>query len=289
MRIQPENPGGEQAAYQGLAINALQSEGVAAQTADRLVLAPDAVGVLQGDAAGIGDRRQALVQTMTTPATESDDVTVGAIGAPEIVAPVLLSGEMTVPELPSTVADAPSVPMSTSDEIAAALALADQIAGATAPLSAVPEAPGVPLPGASVAIPASVPGVSRSPRPLMRPIRTASIAAPVESPVEGITPAAEAVGEAPASIDPATIPSGTRLAQLGAYESAGIAAKEWDRLYARFSEFMDGKQRVIQKAESGGRVFYRLRAMGFEDLSDARRFCSALLAEKAACIPVKIR
>jgi hypothetical protein len=52
---------------------------------------------------------------------------------------------------------------------------------------------------------------------------------------------------------------------------------------------MQGKSRVIQKAQSGGRTFYRLRVAGFDDISDARRFCSALLAEKAACIPVKMR
>ncbi|WP_457646172.1 SPOR domain-containing protein, partial [Profundibacter sp.] len=88
---------------------------------------------------------------------------------------------------------------------------------------------------------------------------------------------------------PGSIPAGTRLAQLGAFESPEIAKQEWDRLYSRFTDYLQGKSRVIQKAESGGRTFYRLRAMGFDDLSDARRFCSALLAENAACIPVKVR
>jgi len=46
---------------------------------------------------------------------------------------------------------------------------------------------------------------------------------------------------------------------------------------------------VIQRAESGGRIFYRLRAMGFDDLSDARRFCSAFIAENTECIPVVTR
>ncbi len=44
----------------------------------------------------------------------------------------------------------------------------------------------------------------------------------------------------------------------------------------------------IQKAESGGKVFYRLRAFGFDDLSDARQFCSAV-NDKVACIPVVTR
>ena len=90
-------------------------------------------------------------------------------------------------------------------------------------------------------------------------------------------------------VDPATLPLGTRLAQLGAYDSPEVARAEWDRLNGKFGDYMDGKKRVIQKASSGGRTFYRLRAMGFDDLSDARRFCSALVAENADCIPVTTR
>ena len=52
---------------------------------------------------------------------------------------------------------------------------------------------------------------------------------------------------------------------------------------------MDGKERLIQQAESGGQPFFRLRATGFEDMADARRFCSALVAEDAACIPVVVQ
>jgi len=52
---------------------------------------------------------------------------------------------------------------------------------------------------------------------------------------------------------------------------------------------MSDKARVIQRAQSGGNVFYRLRVQGFDDLSDARQFCSALLAKQANCIPVVTR
>ena len=56
-----------------------------------------------------------------------------------------------------------------------------------------------------------------------------------------------------------------------------------------FAEFMDGREHLIQEAASGGRAFFRLRATGFADLDEARRFCSALVAEDAACIPVVVR
>jgi hypothetical protein len=85
------------------------------------------------------------------------------------------------------------------------------------------------------------------------------------------------------------LPEGTKLVQLGAFDSPEIAAREWTRVAGRFGEFMGGKSRVIQEAESGGRTFYRLRAQGFADLSEARRFCAALVAEDAPCIPVVAR
>ena len=52
---------------------------------------------------------------------------------------------------------------------------------------------------------------------------------------------------------------------------------------------MAGKGLVLQPAESGGRTFYRLRATGFEDEDDARRFCAAFVAQSATCIPVPQR
>jgi len=198
-----------------------------------------------------------------------------------------------VPGLPETTNDGDGVAVASTDAateepsatdmaVAQALALADQIAEDTTPLSDVAEVTAtVPV----AVIPASVAGVSRSPRPLVRPMKLDTTPA-----VASVELAAAQVSATPTpEVDPNTIAPGTRLAQLGAYESQEIAQKEWDRLYGRFTEYMDGKMRVIQKAESGGRTFYRLRAMGFDDLSDARRFCSALLAEKAACIPVKVR
>ncbi|WP_010138523.1 SPOR domain-containing protein [Oceanicola sp. S124] len=86
-----------------------------------------------------------------------------------------------------------------------------------------------------------------------------------------------------------SLPAGTRLAQLGAFASQEIAESEWDRFVARFGIYLEDKQRVIQRAESGGRIFYRLRVLGFDDISDSRRFCAALVAEGADCIPVSAK
>ena len=91
------------------------------------------------------------------------------------------------------------------------------------------------------------------------------------------------------SLAPGNVAEGARLAQLGAFDSAEVAMKEWARLAGLFPEFMTDKARVIEEAQSGGKTFFRLRAHGFEDLNDARRFCAALVAGGVNCIPVKQR
>ena len=118
--------------------------------------------------------------------------------------------------------------------------------------------------------------VTRSPRPLARPER-------------GATAPSEAAPVAPEEVDASTLAPGTRLVQFGAFDTQDEARAEWMRIAARFSALMAGKAMVIQPAESGGRTFYRLRGLGFEDENDARRFCAALTAEGANCIPVAHR
>ncbi len=90
-------------------------------------------------------------------------------------------------------------------------------------------------------------------------------------------------------IAPENLPAGTALVQLGAFDSEAIARTEWMRLSQKFPSFMAERSRVIQRADRGGRIFYRLRADGFADLNDARRFCALLVASNADCIPVTVR
>ena len=91
-------------------------------------------------------------------------------------------------------------------------------------------------------------------------------------------------------IDPSNLSRDTPMVQLGAFESARIAKSEWAWISRRFESYFEGKGPVIQRrATSGGKVFYRLRAVGFEDMDAARRFCSLLKAENIDCIRVAAR
>lgn len=262
MRIQPEDPGGSTAEHQGLAVNDVAADGSAARPADRLVLAPEPL-------------------TLSLEDTPQSEMQVAAPG----------NATEEVAEEVTPLAEAQDAAAVTSDEDAATLAalttLADELSQGVEPLAAIgsprqaidntePEA-GVETEATQLAVKE---GLGRSLRPKARPAGLDSVEDAV---------AASVAAQVAAEVDPASIPAGTRMAQLGAFESAAIAEEQWGTLSKQFSEYLDGKQKVIQKAQSGGRTFYRLRAMGFEDLNDARRFCSALVAEKADCIPVVTR
>ncbi|WP_371169803.1 SPOR domain-containing protein [Aliiroseovarius sp. 2305UL8-7] len=262
MRIQPDNPGGQSAAHQGFAVNDVQSVGQATAPADRLVLAPAPEELAEED----------MVAEVSARADTSPGAALPLHEASAIV-------PATNPEI--------------VDPVAAALAIAAQIAENAQPLSgeslneavvaSVAQIPVPKLPEDSAVakiIPASVPGVRTSPRPFGRPtdLNTKVAAAPAVTTTPAVT-------DVPAE----KIAAGTRLVQLGAFDSADVARAEWDKLSVRFEEYLGDKSRVIQKAQSSGKTFYRLRAMGFADLADARRFCSVLMAAKAACIPVVTR
>lgn len=190
-------------------------------------------------------------------------------------------------------------PVTLDEPAAAVLNTSEQTApaGTVAPLSQdagvvsltealAPSAPSA-LPSATTLqiLPASVPGVSRSARPLQRP---ASLRRP-DATQAAVSAAVSAASRAVIDVDPASVPAGTRLVQLGAFDDAGAARREWDRLYGQFGDYMEGKQRMVMRARSGGRDFYRLRVVGFDGANDARRFCSAFLARNTACIPVVSR
>ncbi len=278
MRVAPDNPGGEIAAHVGLSVNSVPGEGGAAEPEDRLVLAPSAVALEAEDL-------EVVPAEVTAEAQEVQPSPVIAEAVAEAVAANLTNEDPLGTEVAAVAAPLVPAPPMTAEDV---LALADQIAAGAAPMTDLAEGEDVPIAvavnGVTVdpdVIPDAVPGVRRSIRPTPRPLRAA---APTATPAT-----TDAASPVRAEVTTAAIPVGTKLVQLGAFDSAEIAATEWVRLSGSFPDFFAGKEQVIQQAQSGGRTFFRLRAMGFADLSDARRFCAAMSAEGAACIPVVVR
>lgn len=269
MRIQPDNPGGRPADHQGLAVNAVAAAGSAAAPADTLVLAPRPVDLTDDDQPNTQLARLAM-RPVAPPANRAD-----AVRQPE------------EPTQPAENADADQA--DAQDDIDALVAEVTQsvepVFLETPDVSEPPVT--LELASASAATPqnliaADIPGVTVSARPAARPARLSTTPAAEPSQTEETT-------SSDLDIDPAEVPTGTRVVQLGAYETADIARTEWDRIATQFGDYMTDKRRIVQQASSGGRTFFRLRAHGFDDLSAARRFCSALVAEGADCIPVVTR
>ncbi|MGR3661580.1 MAG: SPOR domain-containing protein [Paracoccaceae bacterium] len=263
MRVAPDDPGGKSADYQGLAVNNIAAVGEAADPAEKLTLAPKPTALIDEDLSA-GELEAMEIVSETSPE--------GIVAQEAIVAATTNS---------NAEADEP-IAGDQATLIAAALQLAQEPEADTAAIIATPtEVEAI----RTDVIPASVAGVSTSLVPQLRP---ATLVASLQNP-SVMTDATNSGDGTAASIDPASIATGTRLVQLGAFPSPELADAEWAKLNVKFEDFMKGKSQVIQRAQSGGKVFFRLRAYGFEDLSDARRFCSALLAEQANCIPVVTR
>lgn len=288
MRVQPDNPGGRQAEHQGLAVNQVAADESSAKFADRLIVAPPPIALNAGDA---------VVTRTSVPIVSSEELTVEvAAPAQDPVTQELAAQKATAQE---TVAQNPIVAPAPLDigKTMSVSELAAQLAAGATPLGGetVTAASVEPTPVKADLSPADTAeaapnstltgGIKRSLRPVVRPVGLATSAPDA---IE-LALASAAIDAAPTIIDAADIPAGTRMVQLGAFASPEVASAEWDKLLGKFDDYLGDKSRVIQRATSGGRVFYRLRAMGFETVSDARRLCSALKAENADCIPVTTR
>ncbi|SFI69786.1 SPOR domain-containing protein [Celeribacter neptunius] len=262
-RILPEDPGGQLAMHQGLAVNSVTADGSAAPPADRYVLAP-ATAMLSAEDQPV----KAIEPMLSSLATNAP--------APEAT-PVAADSDVERLELIAVAED----PLELKDAM-------DVVAPVEGQAEVLAEKLGVmrsPIP---------------TPRPKVVPVQLASLsadlsdAAPVLTDVsapdsgaslDGVAGDILAAIGASSELAPADVASGTRLVQFGAFQSEELARSEWDRLTGRFSELMEGKTRVIESASSGGKSFYRLRAVGFADASEANRFCAALTAMNAACVP----
>jgi hypothetical protein len=82
---------------------------------------------------------------------------------------------------------------------------------------------------------------------------------------------------------------GTKLVQLGAYDSEEQALTEWKKLMGKHSDFLGQKKMLVQPVVSGGRQLYRLRAVGFDGRDEAKGFCTALNARGVACFALTAR
>jgi hypothetical protein len=267
MRIAPVDPGGEIADHQGLAVNDVAAVGIATPLPERLALAPRPQELAEEDLPGLAGPVPPAM-----PAAAPGEVLPGA-------------ADLALAAAPQTESASPTE-LAVDAAIAEALGLTPEDLGATEDLAVAGEMPASealegPVLEDLAAEPAPEGAITTSPRPRSRPSAADTVAARADISPQDIQGLAE--------VDPATIPVGTRLVQFGAFNTEDEARAEWVRLQGSFGELMSEKGLVLQPAESGGRTFFRLRANGFEDEDDARRFCAAFVSQSVTCIPVPQR
>ena len=86
-----------------------------------------------------------------------------------------------------------------------------------------------------------------------------------------------------------SVPVGTQMIQLGVFDDEQSAIRNWDFMTTNQPDLLNGLDRYIERREAGGRVFYRLRAIGFADAAAASDLCAVLMGRDVQCIPVAAR
>ncbi|WP_134680744.1 SPOR domain-containing protein [Paracoccus ravus] len=272
-RTAPADPGGELTDRMGLAVNSVAA-GNSARVADEIAIAPkpvqldDAQDVPMGD---LGAVAQAPAHPIDLPLI---DETAPVLPLSDNEAAALAAAAMETSVEPDSVveaiADAPAAEAPVNE------ALTD-LQGREAQNDAIN------LALAEAQLAAAAPTLQAA-RPAPRPQRRVAAAQNVASDAAPATPAGRPAA-APAEPAPAKVASGSAMVQIGAFDSDAIAKSEWARVSGKFGGLFDGKSRVVQEAESGGRTFWRLRAAGFGSRDEARKFCAALIAGGIDCIP----
>ncbi|HET9068827.1 MAG TPA: SPOR domain-containing protein [Amaricoccus sp.] len=260
-RIEPENPGGLQAAHQGLEVNTVLAGRPAPLPRETPPAKPEPA-VLQAEDAPQGE----LV-----------------VSAPAILAERVLGESGDLP-MPAQEDIASLTPPETNGEALGETpgGAVEQVLGeAVAALDAEPEA----APGPR---PRNRPANLRPSRPAAAKPAVAEAKPPAPKPAEAAKPAATQVASA-APAAASGVRAGTRLVQLGAFDSEEITRRAWSQLVAKYPDLLSSKSLFVERTTANARVFYRLRVAGFSSSEETRVMCEALRSRGVACIPVTLQ
>lgn len=242
---------------------------------------PDAVATLTPAPRAVEPPRPAGTLPEDRPAADRESAPVSA--APAGPAAVPTDGSITpgeaLPPVPTPQSPVLALPAGPDPGTARERDLAPEVAGPPLP-QALP-------PSARAPVQAERPG--RRPAAIAAPSISAA-AAPVPAPAPAAARETAPAAPPPRAVPPeaaALPPKGTQLIQLGAFESPEVARAEWTKLLAQHGDLLGRKGPIVQRTDSSGRIFYRLRAEGFENRAEASATCAALTARGAACIPAR--
>lgn len=264
-RIQPADPGGLRAAHQGLEVNSVLAGKPAAASASgaAAALAPSALSEEDGPQGEL------------------------VIAAPTVLAAEALAAGEDLPLPPSDDAEDEAIALIEAPTAVAAIDPANSSA-------VVDEALGAAL-AVDPAAPAAV--AEAGPAPMRRPANLvlARAAAPTATATPAVAVAkpapkpAETAAAKPQTRETASAKAGSRMVQLGAFDSEALARQAWNILASTNRDLLGSKSLYVERTTANARVFYRLRVAGFDSQSQTQTMCEALRARNVDCIPVTLQ
>ena len=73
---------------------------------------------------------------------------------------------------------------------------------------------------------------------------------------------------------------------LGSFKNNVLADAQLENFLVRYKDYLTNKAVFLQKSETGGRSIYRMRAVGFSNSSETKKFCSIINSFGNECIPI---
>ena len=268
-RVEPKDPGGLQAAHQGLEVNAVLAGKPAPMPRTAPAAAP-APAALQDEDAPQGE----LV--LAAPAALAE----------KVLAEGLLGDDA---DLPMPAQEATDGSVGTSPEAAVAAALAAAPADADASTATEPRPRSRPANLASRPKKTEAVAAKSASNKTLPEARAAD---PKTAEAKAVTPkplAATKVASTAPAREVSEVRTGTRLVQLGAFDSEDITRKAWSQVVAKNPDLLAATSLYVERTTANARVFYRLRVAGFQSSEETRQMCEALRARGIACIPVTLQ
>jgi cell division septation protein DedD len=261
-RLQPEDPGGLQAAHQGLAVNDVLAAGPesAPEPAEAPAVLPPPVALAEED----GPQGELVLAVPDFPAVEPGEGEDLRLPVPD-EGPAADAGATGAP--PTDIASL--VPALLAEAMAEADADAGEAGETTAPTRPLGRPSGL---------------VVRAEAP--RPAATTPAPAPAPVQAPAVAEAPGAARPAPGATEVSAVAPGARLVQLGAFDNEALARQVWSQLVARNGDLLGGKSLYLERATHNARVFYRLRVAGFGSTDETRVLCESLRGRGVDCIPV---
>jgi hypothetical protein len=277
-RVEPDDPGGLRAAHQGLEVNSVLAGAppppVTIEDAPPRLAMPTVTLAEEDGPQGELVVSQPQIPVITLPGEDEDLRMPPAEDAPPAALPrALIAGEAGGAEAEA------------EGEVAALI----QSLGETGPADTAEEEAVAAL-------------VDPGPRPRTRPqghvvrrnapaseasLQPASAQAALPAAAPAAQPSAPAAQPAPPA-EVTRLNPGTRLVQLGAFDSEGMARQTWSQLVARHGDLLGAKSLYLERATHNARVFYRLRVAGFQNTEETRILCERLRGRGVDCIPVTL-